>query len=379
MTSLLVTNDFPPKIGGIQSYLWELWRRLPPAETTVMTTPYPGAAEWDAAQAFRVVRRREKVLLPSPGLARSVDALAREVGADVIFVDPALPLGLIVPKVRSAPVVVVLHGAEITVPGRLPTRPLLAHVLRSAAGVVAAGGYPLSEGVHAAGRVLPSIVVAPGIDVDRFRPPVDATERLAARATLGLPRDARIVLGASRLVPRKGFDVLLDALVLLPPDVVVALVGGGRDRSRLEKHAATRGVADRVHFLGRVSDEELPLAHRAADVFAMLCRDRWGGLEAEGFGIVFLEAGASGLACVAGRSGGSHEAVCNGETGYVVQPRDENLVATRLLQLLDDPDLRARMGARARALAEAEWSYDRRVESLARLAAGDLSGLTQPG
>ncbi len=377
MTSLLVTNDFPPKIGGIQSYLWELWRRLPPAETTVMTTPYAGASAWDAEQSFRIVRRREKVLLPTPGLTRDVDSLAREVGADVIFVDPALPLGLIVRHLRAAPAVVVMHGAEITVPGRMPTRPLLAHVLRSATGVVAAGGYPLAEGVHAAGRVLPAIVVPPGIDASRFRPAADTGERAAARTALGLPLDARIVLGASRMVPRKGFDVLLDALVHLPADVIVALVGDGRDRGRLERHAQELGVASRVRFLGRVSEAELPLAHRAADVFAMLCRDRWRGLEAEGFGIVFLEAGASGLACVAGRSGGSHEAVHNGETGFVVEPRDDNLVATRLLQLLDDPQLRARMGTRARALAEAEWSYDRRVEPLAQLAAGDFGVLAR--
>ena len=126
MTSLLVTNDFPPKIGGIQSYLWELWRRLPGSETTVMTTPSAGATQWDAAQEFRVVRRRETVLLPTPGLARDVDALAREVRADVIFIDPALPLGVIGSRLRAAPWVVVLHGAEVTVPGRLPTKPLLA-------------------------------------------------------------------------------------------------------------------------------------------------------------------------------------------------------------------------------------------------------------
>ncbi len=377
MSSLLVTNDFPPKIGGIQSYLWELWRRLPATETTVMTTAYAGAAEWDRAQSFRVVRRRENVLLPTPGLARDVDALAREVGADVVFVDPALPLGLIVPRLRSAPVMVVLHGAEITVPGRLPTKPLLGHVLRSAAGVVCAGGYPLAEGQHAAGRSLPSLVVAPGIDASRFRPAADAAEQRAARLALGLDVDARLVLGASRLVPRKGFDVLISALALLPNEVQLVLVGSGRDRSRLEKLVGSRGLGDRVRFLGRLSEEELPLAHRAADVFAMVCRDRWGGLEAEGFGIVFLEAGASGLACVAGRSGGSHEAVIDGETGYVVEPRDHNLVATRLLQLLDDPALRSRMGGRARSLAEAVWSYDRRVEPLARLAAGDLRVLNQ--
>ncbi len=375
MTSLLVTNDFPPKLGGIQTYLWELWRRLPPAETTVLTTAYPGSAEWDREQAFRVVRRRAKVLWPTPGLARDVDALAREVGADLIFVDPALPLGRIVARLHAAPAVIVLHGAEITVPGRLPTRPLLGSVLRAAAGVVAAGGYPLSEGVHAAAGPLPALVVPPGIDVARFRPPVDAVERRAARDAFGLPRDARIVLGASRLVPRKGFDVLVDVLGDLPADVTLALVGGGRDRARLERHVRSRGVGDRVRFLGRVSDDELPLVHRAADVFAMLCRDRWGGLEAEGFGIVFLEAGASGLPCVAGRSGGSHEAVLDGETGYVVEPKDHAAVSGALRRLLDDPDLRARLGATARAHAEGDWSYDRRVEPLAALAAGDLSML----
>ena len=372
MTSLLVTNDFPPKIGGIQSYLWELWRRLPPTETTVLTTPYAGAAEWDAAQAFRVERRRERVLWPTPGLARDVDALAREVGADVIFLDPALPVGRIVRSLRSAPTVVILHGAEITVPGELPSRPLLAGVLQAADGVVAAGGYPLARAEHAARCSLPALVVPPGIDTDRFRPAADAAERDAARRRLDLPVDARIVLGASRLVPRKGFDVLIDALRVLPPDVIVVIVGGGRDRSRLEKRATARGMADRVRFLGRVSEDDLPVAHRASDVFAMLCRDRWGGLEAEGFGIVFLEAGASGLPCVAGRSGGSHEAVLEDETGYVVDPRDVDGVASHLRRLLDDPELRARLGAAARARAEAEWSYDHRVEPLARLAAGDL-------
>lgn len=377
MTSLLVTNDFPPKIGGIQSYLWELWRRLPAAETTVMTTPYAGDREWDAAQPFRVVRRRERVLLPTGRIARDADALARELGADVIFVDPALPLGAIVPKLTAAPVVVVTHGAEITVPGRLPTRPILGRVLRAAAGVVAAGSYPLAEAEHAAGRVLPALVVPPGIDPDRFRPAGDGAERRAARAHLGLPLDARIVLGASRLVPRKGFDVLIDALAQLPADVIGVIVGGGRDRDRLERHAARRGIADRVRFLGRVSEADLPIAHRAADVFAMLCRDRWGGLEAEGFGIVFLEAGAAGLPCVAGRSGGSHDAVVDGETGFVVEPRDVGAVVARLRELLDDPARRDAMGARARALAVSDWSYDRRVEPLARLAAGDRSVLVR--
>src|SRR5712671_4442042 len=101
MPSLLVTNDFPPKLGGIQSYLHELWRRLPPGETTVYTTAHAGAVVFDANQPFRVVRSRKKVFLPTPGLARDVDALARDTGAGVIFLDPMLPLGLIGPRLRS--------------------------------------------------------------------------------------------------------------------------------------------------------------------------------------------------------------------------------------------------------------------------------------
>ena len=120
MTSLLVTNDFPPKIGGIQSYLHELWRRLPPSETNVLTTTYPGAGVFDRAQAFAVERYPERLLLPTAALARHVDARARALGADVVFLDPMLPLGRIGHRIGAAPHVIVGHGAEITVYGRLP-------------------------------------------------------------------------------------------------------------------------------------------------------------------------------------------------------------------------------------------------------------------
>src|SRR5947209_2860500 len=116
---LLVTNDFPPKTGGIQSYLWELWRRLPPDQTTVLTTPYAGAAAWDRDQPFRVERARQRVLLPTRALRAQIDALAHELDADLVLLDPALPLGLLGPSLER-PYGVVVHGAEVTVPGRLP-------------------------------------------------------------------------------------------------------------------------------------------------------------------------------------------------------------------------------------------------------------------
>jgi phosphatidylinositol alpha-1,6-mannosyltransferase len=374
VTSLLVTNDFPPKIGGIQSYLHELWRRLPPGDVTVLTTRHPGAAEWDAAQRFRVVRAPERQFFPTASLARRIDALAREVGAGVILLDPWLPLGHLGPRLRAAPYVAVMHGAEVTVPGRLPvSRQLGRRVLRASAGVVAAGQYPAREAMRAAGQPLRGVVVPPGVDVARFRP-VEPAGRAQIRRSFGLDPDRPLVLGVSRLVPRKGFDVLIDAVAGLP-DVELAIAGAGRDRRRLESRARRQGVDNRVRFLGRVPDDDsFPRLYACADVFAAPCRDRWGGLEAEGFGIVFLEAAAAGVPAVAGRSGGSHEAVVDGETGLVV---DSRVLAVRaaLARILGDDSLRARMGDAARARAVAEFSYDHLVVRLAPLAAGDLSGL----
>ena len=376
MPSLLVTNDFPPKLGGIQSYLYELWRRLPPEETTVFATRRAGAAEWDARQQFRVVRARQKVLLPSAALTRDVDALAREVGADVVFLDPMLPLGLIGPRLRSAPYVVVAHGAEITVPASIPgLRASSRRILRGAAAVVAAGGYPARRAMRAAGGELRGVLVPPGVDAARFRP-LDEEERSATRTRLGLDPTRPLVLGLSRLVPRKGFDVVIDAVAGMA-GVQLAIGGSGRDRVRLERRARRRrralGNAENVRFLGRVPEADLPSVYGCADVFAMCCRDRWAGLEAEGFGIVFLEAAACAVPAVAGRSGGAHEAVVAGETGYVVEPHDVAAVRSAIGELCDDPQRRSRMGRAARERAVGEYSYDRLAARLLPIARGDFS------
>ncbi len=301
----------------------------------------------DAHQGFRVVRAEERQFFPVPSLARRIDALAREIGAHVIFLDPWLPLGHLGPRLTAAPYVTIVHGAEVTVPGRLPgTRRLGGRVLRAAAGVVAAGHYPAREAERAAGRALRGVIVPPGVDVERFRP-LDAAARAATRREFGLDPDRPLVLGVSRLVPRKGFDVLIDAVAGLP-GVQLAIAGAGRDRHRLEARVTRRGLTARVRFLGRVPDDDrFPRLYASADVFAAPCRDRWGGLEAEGFGIVFLEAAAAGVPSVAGRSGGSHEAVVDGETGFVVESRAPDVRAA-LGAVLADDELRERMGVAAR-------------------------------
>lgn len=359
MKHLLVTNDFPPKIGGIQSLLWEWWRRLPPESFAVLTSPYEGTEAFDAAQPFHIERTRDPVLLPHPWMVQRINKMAREVGADLIVLDPALPLGLVGPSL-DLPYDVVLHGAEVTVPGRLPlSKQTLGYVLRRARHIVAAGGYPAAEAEHAAGRKLPITVVPPGVDTERFRP-LTAAERSQARADFGIDQDAELVVSISRLVPRKGFDTTIRAAALLKdsrPKLRVVIAGGGRDEDRLRSLATALRAP--VRFLGRVSNDDLPRLYGCADAYAMPCRNRWGGLEQEGFGIVFLEAAACGVPQVAGDSGGAAEAVEDGVSGLVVRhPDDPRAVAAAIERLLDDPEQSRAMGAAGRTRAVQEFSYD---------------------
>ncbi|MDA8297182.1 MAG: glycosyltransferase family 4 protein [Actinomycetota bacterium] len=372
---LLVTNDYPPKLGGIQSYLYELWRRQPPGSVSVLTIAQRDAAAFDAAAPHPIARLATPMLLPLASVRRAVEAEAARRHASLVLLDPALPIGAIGPQL-SLPYGVVLHGAEVTVPARLfGVRSRLARVLGGAALLVAAGGYPAAEVHRLLGRAVPPLVVVPpGVDGDRFTP-LEPAARAAARADLGLPLAGRLVVGVSRLVPRKGFDVLIEAVGALAgnePDLSLAIGGTGRDARRLARLAERHRAP--VRFLGRVSDEQLPRLLAAADVAAMCCRDRWLGLEQEGFGIVFLEAAAAGVAVLAGRSGGSEEAVAHEETGLVVdRPGDVEAVKAALARLLADAEVRARFGAAGRRRAVEEFSYDllaRRLADALRTAAG---------
>jgi phosphatidylinositol alpha-1,6-mannosyltransferase len=363
---LLVTNDFPPKVGGIQNYLWELWQRLDPASYVVLTASSDaGAAAFDAEQAARGVRIErvaESILyFPTPKALRAVRRCVKDYDIDLVLLDPALPLGLLGPKL-DLPYGIILHGAEVTIPGRAPVaRGALAKVLQRSSVVVSAGGYPAAEARRAAGGRIdaPVIEIPPGVDA-RAMPVLSVEERRAARIRLGLHPDAPLLASISRLVPRKGMDVLISAaerLVPSFPDLQVAIAGRGRELERLQRQAAASPAS--VSLLGRVSDRDRADLLGAADVFVMACRNRWWGLEQEGFGIVFLEAAAAGVPQVAGESGGAAEAVIHGETGLVVErPEDPGRVAEALRTLLIDPGLRYRMGAAGRARVEASFDYD---------------------
>ncbi len=360
---LLVTNDFPPKVGGIQSYLYELWRRLDPDSFVVLTgSSHKDATEFDAEMARRGMRiervKGSLVYFPTPSLRRRIEELVKETGATLVVLDPALPLGLIGSSL-STPYAVVLHGAEITVPGHLPiARSALARVLKNAALLIAAGNYPEAEAARALRRPLPPVVqVPPGVDTDAYVP-MGAQERETVRSRFSLSPDALVVSSVSRLVPRKGMDTLIRAsehLRVRFDGLEVVIAGDGRDRDRLTRLAKGKPV----RFLGRVSEEDKIALLGASDLFVMACRNRWGGLEQEGFGIVFAEAAACGVAQVAGRSGGSADAVEDGTSGLVVtDPSDPLALSEAMAALLSDTQRRIAMGAASRERAKTYFSYD---------------------
>ncbi len=359
-----MTNDFPPKVGGIQSYLWELWRRLDPASTSVLTArSHPDHARFDAEArnlGLRIDRVEGRLLFfPTPAVLRAVRAACHEHQPDLVLLDPVWPLGLLGPRL-GIPFGVILHGAEVAIPARLPlVRRRVASTLASASLVVAAGHYPVLAAERSTGAALGRLVeIPPGVDCARFEG-AETADRAGLRRALGLPEDALVVTSVSRLVPRKGMDVLIEAAARLRPshaELVVAIAGAGRDERRLRRAINRHGAP--VRLLGRVSEEDKSALLAASDVFVMACRNRWGGLEQEGFGIVFLEAAASGVPQVAGDSGGAAEAVADGETGLVVRtPEDPAAVAAALARLLDDEPLRRSMGAAARTRARTCFDY----------------------
>ncbi len=362
---LLVTNDYPPKVGGIQNYLWELWRRLPQESFEVFTSPHADAAAFDAAQGHRIHRHDRFWLPPTRRIRKRVSELADRIDASIVVIDPAFPLGSIGPRL-DRPYGVVMHGAEVTIPVRFPgASSMIRHAIQGAGLVVSGSHWADGEARHnierrGAGAEMPPVVyVPPGVDTDRFVP-LNADERRAARRRLGFDPDAPLVVGVSRLVPRKGFDTLIDAAARLAdrhPKLQVVIAGTGRDESRLRKQIGRTGSPARL--LGFVDDADLPALYGCADAFAMLCRERWAGLEQEGFGIVFVEAAAAGCPQVAGKSGGSAEAVAHGETGLVVdRPNNVGQVAHAIDLILSHPERRDAMRAASRSHAVDKFSYD---------------------
>jgi phosphatidylinositol alpha-1,6-mannosyltransferase len=373
---LIVSNDFPPRRGGIQSFVHALALRMPAASVVVYAPRWEGAAEFDEQQPFPVFRHPTSLMLPVPSVARRAARLLREHGCDTVLFGAAAPLGLLTPSLRRAGarrVVGITHGHEAGWAALPGARPMLRRIGDQVDVLTYLGEYfrvrmARALSPDAAARM---VRLAPGVDNSVFRPGAAGD---AVRDRLGLG-DRPVVVCVSRLVPRKGQDTLIRAwpqvLAGAAAKPLLLLVGDGPYREHLVRLAGQAGVTDSVVFAGPVPEAELPAYYDAADVFAMPCRTRQRGLDVEGLGIVYLEASASGLPVISGDSGGAPDAVLPGETGYVVPGRDTGAVAARICGLLSDPVGAAAMGEKGAAWVDREWRWDLVAERLRHILDGD--------
>jgi phosphatidylinositol alpha-1,6-mannosyltransferase len=373
VTTLLVTNDFPPRPGGIQQFVHNLAIRQAPGSLVVYCSDYRGSAEFDAVQPYDVIRENTSVLLPTPAVARRAAEIAQKYDCTRVWFGAAAPLGLLASGLRERTditrAVALTHGHEAGWAALPGARSLLRRVARGVDVVTYLADYFRVRLDRAIGDLTTLEHLTPGVDLDVFTPDADGAE---IRQKYGLT-DRPVIVCVSRLVPRKGQDTLIRALPLIHrsvPDAALLIVSGGPYRSTLERLAAELDVAPDVVFTGTIDWSALPAYHAAGDVFAMPCRTRRGGLDVEGLGIVYLEASAVGRPVLAGDSGGAPDAVRPGETGYVVSGRDVPEVAQRLVELLSDPALAARLGAAGRAWVEADWGWDAKADRLAALLSG---------
>lgn len=373
---LVITNDFPPRRGGIESFVLSLCDALPPDRVVVYTARMTDAAAIDATLPYPVLRDRSRILLPTRRVARAVQRAAADHGCDRVLFGAAAPLGLLGSSLRASGVrrlVGLTHGHEVW----WAKVPAARAALRRIADGVDVLTY-VSEYCRA--QIAPALPPAaatamlrlsPGVDTGVFRPGLDGGP---LRRRLGIAPEQPVVLAASRLVARKGHDVLLAAWPTVRarhPGAVLLIVGNGPARRNLQHGADRPEVAGSVRLLVDTPHREMPSVYAAADVFAIPCRTRLHGLEPEALGIVFLEAAASGLPVVVGESGGAPETVVPGGTGLVVDPRSPTAVAAAICRLLSDPVGSAAMGLRGRAHVERVYSAataGRRLRDVLQLA-----------
>ena len=373
---LLVSNDFPPRRGGIQSYLQNLVDHLAAAGKHTLTVYAPnwkGADDFDIEareSGYSVVRHPGTLMLPVPSVASRMRQLIERDGIDTVWFGAAAPLALMARLAREAGagrVVASTHGHEVGW-SMLPLARTALRRIGSGTDVVTyisrytRGRFASAFGPDAALEHLP-----PGVDTDRFAPDEVARAELRARYRLW---ERPVVVCVSRLVPRKGQDMLIRAMPAIRqrvPGAALVIVGGGPYRTSLRRLAHGFGVAEHVVFTNGVPGDELPAHHALADVFAMPCRTRGAGLDVEGLGIVYLEASASGVAVVAGRSGGAPETVRDGETGVVVDGWDVGAIAASVSNLLADPGRAARMGQAGRRWVVDNWQWSTKAQRLAEL------------
>lgn len=373
MNLLLVSQDFPPSFGGIQTYSFELGRRLHDfwSMVEIIAPSDDGDSRIDDMLPGRVHRIDSRDDLLGLAILHRLPGMARRFRPDVaLHVQWSTAMAsLISRRLTGYPrrVVIAAHGRELLtehVGGRLYSD--IRRRILSASDLVIANSRYTADLVRDIGIEPERIRVAnPGTDPDHFHPR-DTTELAGRLGVAGRP----VLFTSCRLVERKGVDTTLKALVRVIeeiPEVVYLIAGEGQERARLENLIGELGLGSHVQFLGRLRYHELPLYFSLADVFVMPARDE--SPDVEGFGIVFLEANACGTPVIGGRSGGVTDAVVDGETGLLVEPGDPDELASAIIRLLADPKFARSLAeaGRQRVIESANWS------TCARLISAEIS------
>jgi phosphatidylinositol alpha-1,6-mannosyltransferase len=374
--TLVITNDFPPRPGGIQTFGYEIVRRFDPESVTVLTSNWEGAAGFDAAQDFKIVRANTQTLVPS----KSTLSMAREIvvaeNITRVLFGAAAPLGLLASPLRKLGVTNIVGMTQGHETGWAMT-PGTRQALRKIGNNTDYLTY-ISEYTHKkiAKALSPDAAarmrrIVPGVNATEFSPG-NLSSGNQLRTELGWT-DRPVIVCVSRLMARKGQDELIRALPKIhqtAPNASLIIVGDGPYRKDLERLVKKLGLENFVHLTGKVSQTELSKWYAAGDIFAMPCRTRMGGWDVEGLGIVFLEGSATGLPVIVGDSGGAVDAVIDSETGYLVDGTNTAEIADRIAYLFANPDVAKKMGEAGRNWVTQEWTWDQNFKKLDGLLSG---------
>jgi len=363
---LLVTNDFGPRTGGIETFVIGLLERISGHKVIVFTSQQGDTDSYDKQWldkfGITVIRDRSKILLPTWRVTRAAKKLVSDNRIDTVIFGAAAPLGLMGSALRKSGVrkiIALTHGHEVWWAKIFPFTLAMKRIGKSADHLTYLGDFTKS----AISRALTQksaeamVKIAPGIDTQHFIPQPDGMQK---RVNLGLEQK-KIIMSVGRLVHRKGQDKLIEAMPLVlksVPNAHLVLVGEGPYRNHLEKLVSKFALKENVTFVGRVQYEKLPSYLSAADLFAMPSRSRYFGLEVEGLGIVYLEASACGIPVVAGNSGGAPDAVLEGVTGLCVDGTNVSLIAEAVITICSDAARASQMGAAGRNWIVDQWRWD---------------------
>ena len=363
---LLVTNDFGPRTGGIETFVIGLLERIQGQEVIVFTSAQGDTAAYDQnwlnTFGIQVIRDRSKILLPSWRVTKRAKDIIRSHGIEVVVFGAAAPLALMASALRKSGVkkiIALTHGHEVWWAKIFPFNLAMKRIGNSVDHLTYLGEFTRNaiaqsltqRSAHA------MVKIAPGIDTSHFIPQPDAMQK---RITLGL-ENKKIIISVGRLVHRKGQDKLIEALpsVLQKiPNAHLLIVGEGPYKSHLEKLANKLSLTENITFVGRILYDKLPSYLSAADLFVMPSRSRFFGLEVEGLGIVYLEASACGIPVVAGNSGGAPDAVLDGVTGLCVDGTDVNQIAQAVIEICSDAARASKMGSAGRDWIVDQWRWE---------------------